>query len=479
MGYTRKLRSWRDCRSSKTSISPARPRGFALEAIEPRLLLSGDPLLAPFINPPHPTPPIVAVILPAATIQWDGGGDGVSWSDQQNWAGDRLPNATDDVLVSSATLIVHSNGADAVHSLKADSPLTLSGGSLSIELGAETTDFTLSGGTLTGAGQVTMKGTTNWTGGTMTGSGLTVVAPGAMLNLTGGADRDLVAHQLDNTGTVVWNAGRIRTGSGSVIWNEGLWDNQAAGDQIIFNSDLGGAMSTFVDDGTFQRSAGTGTTFTDILFALRGGTVAVQSGTLQFRNSVTSDAGAFNVASTSAAVFSANAATYDLVNSTFAGAGLIRITGGTAVLEGVMKVPRLELSGGTLDGEGDTEITDFAMSAGTVTGSGRITTTGMGTWSGGTMTGNGVTAIAAGATLSITGAADKDIVGHTLENNGTVIWNAGRIRTGSGAALSGSGLWDIQTDQVIQNSDLGGAMSSFVNSGTFRKSVTTGTSFFD
>ena len=38
--------------------------------------------------------------VPAQTISWDGGGDGVSWSDPLNWAGEAIPGATNDVVIN-------------------------------------------------------------------------------------------------------------------------------------------------------------------------------------------------------------------------------------------------------------------------------------------------------------------------------------------------------------------------------------------
>ena len=41
----------------------------------------------------------------AATIIWDGGGDGISWSDSLNWNTDTIPIATDSVLIDTATTV--------------------------------------------------------------------------------------------------------------------------------------------------------------------------------------------------------------------------------------------------------------------------------------------------------------------------------------------------------------------------------------
>ena len=38
----------------------------------------------------------------AATVTWDGGGDGVSWTDARNWSGDALPGSTDTAVLNVA-----------------------------------------------------------------------------------------------------------------------------------------------------------------------------------------------------------------------------------------------------------------------------------------------------------------------------------------------------------------------------------------
>jgi len=44
-----------------------------------------------------------ALPLQAATITWDGGGDGRSWSNPTNWSGDRVPGVTDNVVLPATT----------------------------------------------------------------------------------------------------------------------------------------------------------------------------------------------------------------------------------------------------------------------------------------------------------------------------------------------------------------------------------------
>ena len=70
----------------------------------------------------------------AATVSWDGGGDGVSWSDPLNWSGDALPGAADAVVVSGSfagTTIVHGGASTSIASFDGYR-LAISGGSFSV-----------------------------------------------------------------------------------------------------------------------------------------------------------------------------------------------------------------------------------------------------------------------------------------------------------------------------------------------------------
>ena len=237
-------------------------------------------------------------------------------------------------------------------------------------------------------------------------------------------------------------------------------------------------MSSLVNSGTIRKSAGSASLLVDIPFTGNGGTVAVDAGTIQFRNNLTSNAATFNAASIASILFP-NSVTYAFNGGTaFLGTGVMRITAGTAAFGGLIRAPRLEFAGGNMAVDEEATIIDFVLTGGTMSGAGRLTLSGTSTWSGGLMTGGGTTVVASGATLNLTGG-DKDLVNRGLENNGTVVWSSGRLRTGSGSAITNNGLWDIRTDQPIFNSDLGGAMSTFLNTATFRKSDGAGSALMD
>ena len=67
-----------------------------------------------------------------ATVTWDGGGDGSSWSDPANWSGDRLPRPRDVVVIGAdASINIGGKGERiAVRRLESQGSLTLHGGSL-------------------------------------------------------------------------------------------------------------------------------------------------------------------------------------------------------------------------------------------------------------------------------------------------------------------------------------------------------------
>src|SRR5688572_5140666 len=64
-----------------------------------------------------------------AAVAWTGAGDGVNWSDSDNWSGGVMPQASDDVTINvAANPNVVVTGNRTVNSLNLAEPLTLSGG---------------------------------------------------------------------------------------------------------------------------------------------------------------------------------------------------------------------------------------------------------------------------------------------------------------------------------------------------------------
>src|SRR6266851_4246728 len=139
-------------------------------------------------------------------------------------------------------------------------------------------------GTINLTAPVTINGQFNWSGGTLSGSPLTIATNG-VLSLSG-SDAKTLANLLTNAGTATW------AGSGAIIvYNDngapyrggiynlagGLFDIQ--NDQGIYCACYG--YEIFSNAGTVRKSAGTGSSTINVAFT-NDGTVDVESGIVNF-----------------------------------------------------------------------------------------------------------------------------------------------------------------------------------------------------
>src|SRR5262245_29372732 len=143
--------------------------------------------------------------LAPAVVTWVGGsGD---WDTPSHWSTGSLPTPADDVQINTPGITVsHTQfNTDVVHSLTSKAALSITAGTLSLAASSSISGgLTLSGAILTGPGDLTLKGTVNWTSGTMSGPGTTTVAPGGTLNLNGGTNVLLDGRTLVNSGKAFW-----------------------------------------------------------------------------------------------------------------------------------------------------------------------------------------------------------------------------------------------------------------------------------
>ena len=112
----------------------------------------------------------------AGIVLWIGGDGG--WQDVANWSSNPdLPGPLDDVIIARPinVIVTHPTGDHTINSLVSCEALVISGGSLSFTSTSKITgSATLSNGSIGGGGEVTFYNLT-WTGGTMSGSGTTVI----------------------------------------------------------------------------------------------------------------------------------------------------------------------------------------------------------------------------------------------------------------------------------------------------------------
>jgi VCBS repeat-containing protein len=359
---------------------------------------------------------------------WDGGGGNLDWGTAANWSPDGVPDADDTVYINAGSGITISSGDRSVVWLHSDRPITISGGSLNI---SSTTvesviegSFTLSGGELTGSGNVTIGGLFTWalgSGGSapMTGTGETTANGG--INITSGWYIRLY-RTLNNAGTATFSGGYpfyIETGGTFNNLEGATFDYRT--DAIIQGTGV------FNNYGTFKRTTSTGTGAISCPFNnYNPGTVNVASGTLSFRANGT-HTGAFDV--DPAGTLDFNSGTIALsANSSVTGAGAIKFTGATVTVAGTYNPSGpTTISGGTVNFNSAVTPNALTLSGGELTGSGNVTIGGLFTWalgSGGSapMTGTGETTANGG--INITSGWYIRLY-RTLNNAGTATFSGG------------------------------------------------------
>ena len=392
------------------------------------------------------------------------------------------------------TLEVSSGSLTASGALTSPS-VSISGGTLTANGGLTVTSLALSGGSLDGTGSATITGSGSWTGGNMTGTGVTVVPVGITLTLSGGSFKGLSARTLRNAGTVVLGGGYyLGGGNGSTVENQatGLFDLQSDYGYISW---FGGAFS-FTNAGALRRSTGTGAASIGAAFSGTG-SIDVLSGSLTLYDGNNASPATVSISSgttlqLAGGSFSIGSGTSWTCLGTFrvSGASVVStpplagnvfdITSGSWTAAGKLTSTTLTISGGSLIADGGASPASFSLSGGTLDGSGTVTLGGGGNWTGGSMTGSGVTLVPTGQTLTLSGGGLKGLSSRTLRNAGTTIYGGGYyLGYGFGAVIENqaTGLFDVQTDYGFWTW-FGGAQAQFTNAGTLRKSAGTGTTTF-
>lgn len=326
-------------------------------------------------------------------------------------------------------------------------------------------------GALDGSGTITVNNLMNWTGGNITGSGQTIIAQGATLNLANPSGVGL-NRTLENGGTILWTGAGNIFGSGGIITNRpgALFEQQGTGSFANTAGDY-----QFDNAGTLRKSVSSGTNTVYIVIN-NYGTLDIEAGTFWCNHSLT-NTGTVMLAPGTTNRFSGSS---HLSSGPFNAAptALVELTGGTLTL-----VPGAQLNGGGLyriNGGGllaniDLSVSnlDFVNNAGDLDGSGAITISNLMNWTTGRMIGSGRTVIAPGAVLNIANP-NTIVLSRVLENGGTTFW------TGAGTFFLSSGIITNRPGAVFeaQNAASFTPFNSpywFDNGGVFRKSLSTGT----
>ncbi|MBL8483215.1 MAG: DUF4347 domain-containing protein, partial [Rhodocyclaceae bacterium] len=407
-----------------------------------------------------------------ANVSWDGGGDGVSWSDPLNWSNNLLPGAGDDVSIAAAAgdpaiNIGNTAGLVTVNSLNSSRPLTLGTGatlqaasSITMQRNITLNGGTISGGTLIGAGGAKLVATGN--GGTLNGVTLQGQAGSTLpvvLDATGYPNFVTVTGNLtlDNAKVNLQNYGRLDfTGATATLGGNG---------QVFFGDNNGNNGLRMATAGG-QLTIGAGITVTG-----SGGTVGYVSGwggssnvsVVNLGNIGPDRAGSINIAGSSLnnlGTLSVNGGSLNVATTTWTNAGgTIAVASGTLNLGGTVSTAQLgsfARSGGTVNfsgtlnngastftldaSRGSWNLTGGTINGGTIEGSQGAAL--LGTGSGGLL--NGVTLKgAAGETtptvLDVRGYPSfVSVAGDLTLDNATInLQNYGHIDFSSAAALLG------------------------------------------
>jgi hypothetical protein len=327
------------------------------------------------------------------------------------------------------------NGTGLVH---------ITDGHLNVTANVSVANTAVDSGSLDGTGTYTVATSMNVVYGGMSGSGTTIVSPGATFTIIGQQNQTpyLSGRTLENDGTVNWNNGWFLMYNAATINNNGAWNVLTSGLRMYNN---GGLPSTFNNSGTVVKSAssGNGSTSIEITFNNNGGTVADHNGTLNFAGGTITNGSTYTV--------DANASV-DLLayNTTVTVSGTISGTGSGSVL---------------ISGDGGSNGTIIPVGATFNFAPGLLQWTGASLYSntGGTLTNSG--------DLTLTGSHDKYIDGTTLTNTGTIEWTGtGRWLAYDAATINNAGTFTAQTAQAaLSLFNQAGLPSTFNNTGTVVK----------
>ncbi|GGI56411.1 T9SS type A sorting domain-containing protein [Winogradskyella haliclonae] len=181
----------------------------------------------------------IGLQLTAATVTWDGGGDGTSWTDPLNWDTDALPTAADDVDLNGATVVLSAN--TTVQRVLVD-------GNLTINIGITLTISGFSGGD--DGLEVQSSATVN-NNGTIAISNIDITSTDADALYNRGTFTNNGTITVDGSGQhgIYLQGGTFTNAVGGsiTVTNYGQFDSGGDG---IYADDTGGTISTLNNNGT-------------------------------------------------------------------------------------------------------------------------------------------------------------------------------------------------------------------------------------
>ncbi len=420
--------------------------------------------------PPRLLEPLEPRTLLAA-IAWDGGAGTLSWHDAPNWSTNTLPGPADDVTINvpgATPTITHAAGVTtSIRSLVCNEFFALSAGTLATSVQwRQNGPMTMTGGAITGAGNLVVNAGLTWTGGTMSGAGKTQILPTGTLTVAPATNVTL-ARDLVNNGTLKWTGGSIRFVDAILTNLAGRTFNvQSGGGTLVSVS----GTNTIDNKGTLRRNGTSASASTLNVRLNNSGTVEAKQGQLILNGSGTSTAGSMVALAGATLRFGGVGVPLGYTvgaNSTLSGAGTFTFhTVEHRIYGPLSALGRLQVGGAPaviVQGAGSSVLT-LVLTAGELSVLSSIDVGAALLWTGGKLGGGGTVRVASGGLLTISGGATK-VLGATLRSETAGSWSEGPIEFAWGR-FENLGSFDAY-GSVIWSST--GSTNAIVNAGTFTK----------
>jgi sugar lactone lactonase YvrE len=323
---------------------------------------------------------------PTCTDTWTGTtGDGL-WQTAGNWSTASVPNSSDVACIGSGTTVKITEGSNKAGSLQDEGSLEITGGLLELmdsSTMSSVNSLALDGGTLTGAGSVTVSSAFSLGAySTMSGSGETILGSGVSGTIeapTGCEPMSLNERAFVNEGTLTFTWGTLLFSGGAWFENKGTFvDNSQEGCDPYPIGPLvegDGDAQSFINTGTFESEGSTvGIGFDN------EGVVKAQRGALDFTSGgVPGEAayGSWSVEEGGSLVFAKGTfwigEAVDLSSVEVTGATVVRKSTGEALRGALEPLPYVS---GTVKVSGHGRSTGSAFAGGTI----EITPAGKSEW---------------------------------------------------------------------------------------------------
>ncbi len=419
------------------------------------------------------------------TDTWTGPAEG-SWASAANWSAGHVPTTSDVACIGSGKTAKVNEAPAQVAVVQGEGSIYIWGYSLELTSATEASTIgalaITAGGSLRGAGTLEISSTLKWDGGSMRGSGSTVLLPGA--SATNGASAStatLAQRRFVNEGTFTLSTANMQISEGGEVLNAGTFVANSEFETSTQTVEAGSGKSLFVNTGTFKKTSGTGMSKVGVVFENKG-TVAAKSGKLAyFGGGSSSGSNQWEASEGSEVQF--REGSYALSGGTLSGAFLVTYSLGIASVaaEGVnAKAATVEVRTGTLNvSSGSVTVKSLTLKdGGRVIGAGTLNISNTLLWDEASMRGSGSTVILPGATGS-SGSTEgfRTLRERRFVNEGTFTLSSANMQLWEGAELLNAGTFIDNSEPALYKSiALGEAPAQVVNTGTFKKTAGTGVS---